>query len=60
MNKRLFCCFSVPLRDFLTAQNIRYELCALNEKSHKTMWIYIKDEKLNNALDLWSLSNPNN
>ena len=60
MSKRIFCCFSVPLKNFLLENNIKYEMCALNEKTHKTMWLYVKDKKLDNALNLWSLSNPNN
>ncbi len=60
MDKKLFCCFSVPLRDYLTSNGIKYELCALNEKTHKTMWIYMRNEKLNIVLNKWSLSNPNN
>lgn len=60
MSKRIFCCFSIPLKDFLSSQDIKYDVCALNEKTHKTMWLYIKDEKLDIALNLWSLSKPNN
>lgn len=56
---KLFCCFSVPLRDFLTENNIRYEICALNEKSKKTMWVYIRTEELNKLLKTWSLRKPN-
>ena len=55
----LFCCFSVPLRDFLAENNVKYEICALNEKSKKTMWIYIRTEKLNKLLEAWSLRKPN-
>ena len=32
---------------------------ALNEKSKKTMWIYIRTEKLNKLLEVWSLGKPN-
>ena len=35
-DSKLFCCFSVPLRDFLAENNVKYEICALNEKSKKT------------------------
>ena len=58
-DSKLFCCFSVPLRDFLAENNIRYEICALNEKSKKTMWIYIRTEKLNKLLETWTLKKPN-
>ena len=37
---KLYCCFSVPLRDYLAQQNIRYELCAVNPNSNKMFWEY--------------------
>lgn len=55
---KLFCCFSVPLRDFLIKQGIEYEVCALNEKTKKTMWIYIRTKELNRELDTWRLNKP--
>lgn len=54
MNKKLYCCYSVPLRDFLKQHNIKYELCALNPNTKTTMWIYVKDDKLNELLTEWS------
>ena len=27
---KLYCCFSVPQRDYLTSNGIKYELCGLN------------------------------
>ena len=56
---KLYCCFSVPLRDFLTNQGVSYEICALNEKTHKTMWVYIRTEELGKCLDEWRLRKPN-
>ena len=58
-DSKLFCCFSVPLRDFLAENNVKYEICALNEKSKKTMWVYIRTEELNKLLKTWSLRKPN-
>lgn len=54
MNK-LYCCYSIPLRDFLLKNGIRYEIVALNPNSKSTMWIYIKDKKLDKLLREWSL-----
>ena len=51
---KLYCCFSYPLVCFLTKQKIKHEIVALNEKSHKKMWIYIKTPELINALIEWS------
>lgn len=54
-DNKLYCCFSVPQKDFLRQHDIKYELCALNPKTKCTMWIYIKNEKLNKLLKEWSL-----
>lgn len=51
----LYTCYSVPLLKFLTdTKGIRYELIAYNPNTMKKFWIFIRDEKLNNALDEWS------
>lgn len=54
IDKRLYCCYSIPLRDYLTSNGIRYEIVAENRNSHRPMWIYIRDEKLNSLLKEWS------
>lgn len=51
---RLYCCYSLPQREYLKSNDVKYEVVALNEKTKCTMWIYIKDEKLNSLLDKWS------
>ena len=56
MNK-LYCCYSLPLRDFLSKNNCRYEIVALSPNSKSTMWIYVKNEKLDKLLKEWSLRN---
>jgi hypothetical protein len=48
----------MPLRDFLTENGVRYDMCALNEKTHKTMWVYVRTNKLNKLLETWSLRKP--
>lgn len=50
----LYCCYSLPLRNFLRDNGMRYKLCALNPNSHKRFWVYIKNEKLNKLLNEWS------
>ena len=52
---KLYFCYSVPQRDFLSENGVRYEGCALNPNTLNTMWIYIKDKKLNSLLKEWSL-----
>lgn len=51
---RLYCCYSLNLRNFLYENGIKYELCALNPNSKNMFWIYIRTERLNKLLDEWS------
>ena len=51
---KLFPCYSIPLRDFLTSHGVRYELVGLHPETHKMFWVYIKDEKLNIFASEWS------
>ena len=53
-DKLLYCCYSVPLKEFLTQQNIEYELCALNPNTKCMFWAYVRNEKLNKCLKEWS------
>ena len=50
-DKPLYCCFSVPQQKFLTSKNIHYEVVALNPNTKCTMWIYMRNEKLDKALN---------
>lgn len=53
----LYTCYSVPLMKFLTIQKgIKYELVACNPNTMKKFWIFIRDEKLNKALNEWSVN----
>ena len=51
---RLYCCYSLNLRDFLYKHGVKYELCALNPNSNNMFWVYIRNEKLNELLNEWS------
>lgn len=51
---KLFPCYSIPLRDFLSKNGIKYELVGLHPKTHKMFWVYIKDEELNKLTLEWS------
>lgn len=51
---KLFPCYSIPLRDFLTSKGIRYELVGVHPKTNKMFWVYIKDNKLNELTSEWS------
>lgn len=52
--RNLFCCYSLPLRDYLRSVGIKYELCALNPNNHKMFWVFLRNEQLNVALDKWA------
>lgn len=54
MDVNLYCCYSLPLRNYLQESGLRYKLAALNPNSKNLFWIYIKDEKLNTLLDKWT------
>lgn len=51
---KLYCCYSLNLRNFLYKHGLKYELAALNPNSHKLFWVYIKTEKLDGLLNEWS------
>ena len=46
-NSKLYCCYSVPLRNFLSENGLRYEISAKNPNSDIYFWVYIRTEKLN-------------
>lgn len=54
MDVELYCCYSLPLRNYLRDNGMKYKLAALNPNSKKLFWVYIKNEKLNNLLNEWS------
>lgn len=54
MDVELYCCYSLPLRNYLRNNGVKYKLAALNPNSKKLFWVYVKDEKLDNLLNEWS------
>ena len=54
-DSKLYCCFSVPLKNYLINNGIKPEIKAKNCNTDCTMWIFIKTEKLNKLLQQWSL-----
>lgn len=54
MDVDLYCCYSLPLRNYLNKSGLRYKLAALNPNSKKLFWVYVKDEKLDELLTEWS------
>ena len=43
------------LKNFLSDNNVRYEVEALSKSTHKTFWVYIVDDKLNQLLTEWTI-----
>lgn len=53
MEVELYTCYSLPLRNYLRKNGMRYKLAALNPNSKQLFWVYVKDEKLDNLLNEW-------
>lgn len=50
MNK-LYPCYSVKLMKFLYSKGIRYELAGRHPNKEMTMWVYVRTDELNKALN---------
>lgn len=53
---KLYPCYSIRLMQFLTSKGIRYELAGRHPNKEMTMWVYIKTEELNKALNEYESS----
>ena len=53
-NNKLYCCYSIPLRDYLIKNGIRYEICAKNPNTDNLMWSFIRTSDLDKFLCEWS------
>ena len=54
MNVNLYCCYSLPLRNFLYKNGLRYKLAALNPNSKQMFWVYVKNKKSDVLLTEWA------
>lgn len=54
MKNKIYCCYSVELRDFLISNGLRYDVVGLNPTSKRMFWGFIKNDKLNIFLSIWS------
>ena len=54
MEVRLYCCYSLPLRDFLIKNGLRYKIVAKNPNSLKDFWVFVRDKKLDTLLNDWT------
>ena len=53
-NTKLYCCYSINLRNYLYENGLKYELVAKNPNSDNLFWVFIKNEKLDKLLNEWS------
>lgn len=56
MKSLLYPCYSTNLMKFLSLKGVEYELCGRHPNKEVTMWIYIRNEKLNKALKEYELA----
>ena len=57
-NKSIYRCYSVNLMQFLSQHNERYILIALDIKSQRKFWAYVKTDNFNKLLQQWVNNNP--
>ena len=58
-NKDVYRCYSTNLMQFLTMNNIKYFLIAIDIVTHRQFWAYEKTDKFNELLLKWINNNPN-
>ena len=54
-SKLLYICYSIPQRDYLKANGIRYEVGGKSFNTNCPCWVYVKNEKLDKLLNEWTL-----
>lgn len=59
MEKPLYVCYSVNLRNWLSNQGIRYEVGGKSISSNNPFWVYVNDARLQSLLKQWTLNRNN-
>lgn len=54
MKNKIFCCYSIELRNYLLSNNFKYEVVGLNPTSKKMFWGFFKSNQLHKILKEWS------
>lgn len=57
-NTDIYRCYSVPLMQFLSNNGVRYIIIALDIKTQRKFWAYIKTDEFNKLLQIWISNNP--
>lgn len=53
-NNILYVCYSPNLNKFLKGNGLRYEIGGKHIETNKPFWVYVRNEKLNSLLKVWS------
>lgn len=56
---KLYCCYSVNLKNYFAQNGLKYKIVALNPNNQKTFWVYVKNKELDKLLNDWSNNNAN-
>lgn len=54
-NKSLYVCYSIPQREYLKRNNIKYEVGGKSITTDKPFWVYVRNKKLDECLSNWSI-----
>lgn len=57
-NTDIYRCYSVNLMQFLSQHGVRYILIALDVKSQRKFWAYVKTDEFQKLLRQWMDNNP--
>lgn len=57
-NTDIYRCYSVNLMQFLSQNGVRYILIALDVKSQRKFWAYVKTSEFNRLLKKWVENSP--
>jgi hypothetical protein len=53
MENKYFYCYSMPLKDFLKSQGLKYITKAINPRTNTTYFMFEKGEDLDKAICKW-------
>ena len=51
---KLYICYSIPQRDFLTKNGLRWEISGKHMDTNNPFWAFIRTDKLDKLLKEWS------
>ena len=52
---RVYCCYSKPQMEFLKENGLDSDCKGRSTTTDNIFWVYVRDEKLNELLNMWSL-----